>query len=176
MRHASFALLSSLALVGCSTAATKTVSVDGSRGEWGDQCYEGFAEDVETLAGPDAVDCGFHAGMGANRGDIKRWQACAREAVASGRPFKFGYRSFGIDSAFCHTAIRTPEGELLSWFLDFDVTGGSSERARSALWASGCKDIAFEAGTIGHGSFFDLKECSELTSGRAWEIQQARVR
>ena len=143
--------------------------------QWRNVCYDGFAEDVDAVAGPDAIDCGFHVGPGASSRDIAQWQACGREAQASGKPFKFGYRSFGTDSAFCDVAIRTPEGELISWYLDFDVTGGGGTGPRSALWASRCTGIAFEPGSIGPGSFFALQGCEELTSGRVWDIRQARL-
>lgn len=145
-------------------------------GGWQNVCYDGFGEDVDAIAGPEAVDCGFHVGPGASSRDIAQWQACGRKAQASGKPFKFGYRSFGIDSAFCDVAIRTPEGELISWYLDFDVTGGGGTQPRSALWASRCTGIAFEPGTIGPGSFFHLEGCEELTSGRVWDIRQGRIR
>lgn len=143
--------------------------------QWRNVCYDGFAEDVDAVAGPDAIDCGFHVGPGASSRDIAKWQACARDALASGTPVKFGYRSHGDDSAFCDVAIRTPEGELISWYLDFDVTGGGGTGPSSALWASRCTGIAFKPGSIGPGSFFHLNGCEELTSGRVWDIRQARL-
>jgi hypothetical protein len=167
-------------LCGCSAMPDKSASAGpapvAATGGWQDVCYAGFAEDVDAVAGPQAVDCGFHVGPGASSRDIAQWQACGRKAVDSGRPFKLGYRSFGTDSAFCSVAIRTPEGELISWYLDFDVTGGGGTEPSSALWASRCTGMDFRPGSIGPGSFFRLTGCEELMSGRVWDIWQARVR
>lgn len=165
-------------LCGCASvheAPTASAPV-AKAGGWRNVCYDGFAEDVDAVAGPEAVDCGFHVGPGASSRDIARWQACGRDAVASGEPFKFGYRSFGTDSAFCSVAIRTPEGELISWYLDFDVTGGGGAEPHPALWVQRCTGLDFKPGTIGPGSFFALRGCEELTSGRVWDVRQARIR
>lgn len=118
----------------------------------------------------------FHVGPGASSRDIAQWQACGRKALASGKSFKFGYRSFGDDSAFCDVAIRTPESELISWHLDFDVAGGGETGPHSVLSAARCTRIHFNPGTVGPGSFFDLQSCEELKSGRVGDIQQARIR
>jgi len=167
-------------LCGCSAIPDKSASGDpapvDTAASWRNVCYDGFADDVDAVAGPEAIDCGFHVGSGASSRDIARWQACGREALASGKSFKLGYRSFGTDSAFCDVAIRTPEGELISWFLDFDVTGGGGAGPHSVLWASRCTGLDFKPDTVGAGSFFHLTGCQESTSGRVWDIRQARVR
>lgn len=173
-----------LAVVLCGCASVQGTPTAGAvagaplaeAGQWQDVCYDGFAEDVDAVAGPGAVDCGFHVGLGASPRDIAQWQACGRKALASDKPVKMGYRGFGIDSAFCDVAIRTPEGEWISWYLDFDVTGGGGTGPHSALWASRCTRIDFEPGSIGPGSFFALKGCEELKSGRVRDILQARIR
>lgn len=174
-----------VALTGCATApVAPTASVEPTKSAvetpvivstWAEVCYDGFAEDVQALSGPDAQDCGFIAPED-GRGRVRAWRRCAREALVSGRPFRLGYRAFGTDSAYCEVAVRTPEGELIDWFFDFDVTGGSASGSESALWVSRCD--AFRIGRLDstRSSLIDGIGCAELKSGRAYEVRQARVR
>lgn len=139
-------------------------------------CYEGFAEDVDAVAGPDAIDCGFHRTFRASARDVAQWQSCGREAYASTKPLKFGYMDSGDDSAFCHVAIRTPEGELVSWSVDTDVTGGSGDVPHPVLSASHCTHLAFGHDIDSAGGIFDLEGCGVLKVGRVQDILRARVR
>jgi hypothetical protein len=172
--------LVSLALTSCTTGPNAAdASSDGAQTKpesWAGQCYEGFAQDIDAIAGVDALDCGFIDGMKVSAGAKTQWRACARAAAATGRPFKFGYRDMGIDSAYCDTAVRTPEGDLITWYFDYDLTGGAPEGPKTALWALRCADIGFDDKALGPPSFFDMFGCEKLDSGRAWGILQARLR
>lgn len=128
--------------------------------DWAEYCYDGLAEDVDSLASSGADDCGLYASP--SKADQKSAQACMRVAVAAGRPFKTGYVSFGFDSAYCDILVRKPDGQFISLFYDFDVTGqAGSDGGNSALWARRCRGISYKPGTMGAGSFFDTKDCAE---------------
>lgn len=146
-----------LIIAGCASAPSS-----GPRpGSWTNRCYGDFERDVAEIAGQSAVDCGFLP-LGASARDRAATTACARSAVESGKPFKFGYRSVGDDSAFCDVAIRRQDGQLVAFFFDSDVTGQSgTDGNHSTVWTSRCSGIEFKPGTIGPGSFFAMRDCSE---------------
>jgi hypothetical protein len=126
---------------------------------WKNICYGSFAGDVNDLVGPDALDCGMVQFEDGSRTQARK-HACARKAVKSGQPFKFGYIALGYDSLFCDVAGRSKDGQLWSFFLDYDVTGQyGSDGRNSSLQISRCDRIEFTPGTIFAGSFFNLSEC-----------------
>jgi hypothetical protein len=143
-----------LALGSCASAPV----VVPRQGSWNDRCYLGFAEDVAAIAGPAATDCGFLP-LDAAEGLRDATERCARQALKSGAPFKFGYESFGDDSGFCDVAVRNPEGEFIGLFVDYDVSGQAGYAPVAST--SRCAGLAFRPGTIGRGSFFDLEECEQ---------------
>jgi hypothetical protein len=128
---------------------------------WNGQCYKHFDEDVAELAGDTAVDCGF-VSMRATDARRKETESCARKAVKSVAPFKFGYESLGYDSVYCDIAVRRADGQMISLYYDSDITGQfGSNGNNSAASTARCTKISFSAGTIGVGSFFDLKQCTD---------------
>ena len=161
MKHHSIYLLTlpafAIAISGC---VSLPVSPPGAN-SWQDQCYTGFAQAVSSIAGDSAIDCGFLS-SGVSKGERSATAACAKDAAASDRPFKFGYAGFGTDSFFCDVAIRNADGQLISFAYDSDVTGQwNSSDGNAAVWTSRCDRIVFEPGSIVPGSFFDLRECTE---------------
>jgi hypothetical protein len=149
-------MLFAMFLSGC--AATPLAVVPDST--WNGQCYQHFAQDVSEIAGAAAMDCGFLS-MHATNAARTLTKSCAKRAVQSGGSYKFGYESMGYDSIYCDTAIRRHDGQMLSLFFDSDITGQmGSDGNNSALSTSRCKRIEFKAGTIGPGSFFDLRNCT----------------
>ncbi len=161
MKHHPIPLLALIAFV---IAAGGCVSVPVSppgANSWRDQCYTCFAQAVSSIAGDSAVDCGFLS-SGVSKGQRRATVTCAKNAVASDRPFKFGYAGFGTDSFFCDVAIRNADGQLISFAYDSDVTGGfATDGENAAVWTSRCARIAFEKGSIVLSSFFDLQGCTE---------------
>ena len=128
---------------------------------WGDNCYTSLDKDTRFLAGSDSLDCGFLP-MSATKEQRQNTLHCAKNAEKSNKAFRFGYASFGYDSAYCDVAIRTTNGQYYSLYFDFDVTGqAGTDGGNSALWVSKCKSLDFTPGTMGKGSFFDLKKCEE---------------
>lgn len=161
MKHHPIPLLALLVFViaagGCVSVPVSTLGSNS----WRDQCYTGFAQAVSSIAGDSAIDCGFLS-SGVSKGERSATAACAKDAAASDRPFKFGYAGFGTDSFFCDVAIRNADGQLISFAYDSDVTGQwNSNDGNAVVWTSRCDRIVFEPGTIVPGSFFDLRECTE---------------
>lgn len=154
MRHP---FLLTLIIAGCAS-----VQAPGPQaGSWANQCYADFERDVSEIAGQSAVDCGFLPFRASARARVAT-EACAKDAVRSGKPFKFGYGSFGDDSAFCDVAIRRPDGQLIAFFFDADVTGQMGTNGNhSTVWTSKCGKVEFKPGTRGLGSFFAMKDCVE---------------
>lgn len=159
-----YSALLSLSLAGCGSVPPALPQA----GSWANQCYVNLDRDVSKIAGPSAIDCGFLP-LDASRNNRIATEACAKNAAGNGKPFKFGYGSFGDDSAYCDVAIRGPDGQIISLFYDSDVTGQMGAKGNhSAVWTSRCKAIKFRPGTLGLGSFFEMQECSvapEIFSG-----------
>ncbi|NOT86563.1 MAG: hypothetical protein HOP03_00100 [Lysobacter sp.] len=151
-----------LAVLIIALASCASVQVSPPRaGSWTDLCYTDFDRDVSETVGEPVVDCGFLSAI-SSKTDRSATKACARDAVNNGKPFKFGYSSFGYDSAFCDVALRRADGQLISFFFDSDVTGQFGTNGNnSTVWTSRCSAIEFKPGTIGHGSFFDMQGCVE---------------
>lgn len=150
-------ILMPLILGGCTSVPASVPRAES----WTNQCYVAFERDVSEVSGQSATDCGFLSFRPSDK-DRAATEACAKNAVQSGKPFKFGYRSFGDDSAFCDVAIRRPDGQLVAFFYDADVTGQMGTNGNnSRVWTSRCKGIEFKPGTIGAGSFFAMQGCVE---------------
>lgn len=154
-------VLAAVILSGC--ASMQAPGPPNRESSWTKRCYAAFDRDVTEIAGPAARDCGILP-LNASLAAQSASKACAREAVASGGPFKFGYESYGVDSRFCSVAIRRPDGQLVSFYFDFDVTGHmGSGGGHAVVWTSKCAGIEFKPGTIGPGSFFAMQDCIEAS-------------
>ena len=126
---------------------------------WHDACYRSLVKDVSFLVGENAKDCGLLP-LGASSHYQKQITACTKAAVASGRPFKAGYISFGDDSMFCDIIVRDGKGTYWSLFFDSDSTGQMGRGGDNSIISVGqCDGIDFKPGTIGHGSFFHAVNC-----------------
>jgi hypothetical protein len=147
-------VLATLALTACATLR-QPLGV----ASWNDTCYDGLHVDVDYLGGTDAYDCGL-LHIDARDGALMQIAGCAREAVASGRPYRFGYQTIGSDSMVCGVAVRARDGQL--WFLDYDsdVSGQfGSQGNHAALWVRRCKDVRFARNAVRPAIFFELDGC-----------------
>ena len=123
--------------------------------EWA-ACHSRFAAHIDIIATDAAIDSGFFR-VGDSPARLEEIKTCAKLVVETDKAFKFGHADYGDDSLYCHAAIRDPSGRLWSYFYDSDISGGSGGPA--ALDISKCESLAFEPGTIGKHSFFNLKDC-----------------
>ncbi len=152
-------VLAAVILTGCASVQPPEAPIPEST--WTNQCYANFDRDVREIAGPSARDCGF-VPRGAAPEAPSAAKACAQKAMASSEPFKIGYEGFGIDSAFCHAAIRRADGQLVSVKYDFDVTGRNRRDGRhDKVSTSTCAGMEFEPYTMGRGAFFTVQDCAK---------------
>jgi hypothetical protein len=151
-----YLLLSLVFLTGCASAPL----IEYRAGSWTNQCYRGFEDDVASLAGKSAVDCGFLS-FGTSDEDRVLIKNCARGAVRSDQPFKFGYHGLNVDSVICDVAVRTSNGELISFFVDTDVSGQMGEDGNHIFASTAkCKNIQFIRRIPFHPTaFFNLRHC-----------------
>lgn len=112
MRHISRSL--AFLLLGLSACATQSRTPIASK-SWKNQCFAGFEEAVNELAGSRSIDCGFNSG---NPG-----LACARTALKNGSPFRLGYGGIGIDSYICDVVVKNSDNRIVQLDYDSDVTG-----------------------------------------------------
>ena len=145
-----------LSIVGC---VSSPVALKGSA-PWTGACYLSIDEDTRRIAGGDITDCGLVAPDATT--DVRQAvEECARRAVDRAGGFRFGYASFGDDSAYCHVAIRSTDGQIWDFFYDNDVTGQLGKNGNhSTVWLSRCRRVEFRPSTLGRGSFFGTEECS----------------
>lgn len=147
-----------IALLVCATLGAGCATLRQPLGthSWDDVCYQGLHADVDYLGGADAYDCGL-LHLGAGDGALSQITACARDAVASGRPYRFGYQSIGSDSLVCAAAVRAPDGRL--WLLDYDDDVGGKH---SVLWVQRCGSITFSRHPWRPAIFFSFDHCEPI--------------
>jgi hypothetical protein len=151
-------LLVVLACAGCvtvgSSLALKPETWDGSCS--GDMRAYAFPVGDEST-----VDCGFLA-LEASDQDFRDVLGCAKSAVESGKPYRFGYRNIDQYLSFCNVAMRTPDGQL--WSLQFYVPILEAMSQRKDLQysfnAKQCSTITLKNDRRG---FFGLQGCNEAT-------------
>lgn len=118
-------------------------------------------EMVQPLTGDSVVDCGFLA-LDASDQDFRNILQCARFAVQSGKPYRFGYRNIDKFLSFCKVAALSPDGKL--WSLEFYVPIQDAMSQRKDLQysfnAAQCSSIQLKNDRRG---FFDMKDCTEAT-------------
>src|SRR5438270_7251684 len=85
----------SLLIVLCALAAScATLRAPLGSRTWNSVCYEALRQDVDHLAGSGAYDCGLLR-LDAAQGAQSQITACAKQAVADGGAYRFGYQSAG---------------------------------------------------------------------------------
>lgn len=125
--------------------------------EWA--CYKGFNEDVNSIAGPDVLDCGF-AILDTSRADRRKIKKCAIDAEKQGKAYKLGF--FGVsDSIHCIVAIKDTKKKYWSIEYDSDITGGGTEKAKRVLWVSECKKMWLTKGVFGNKGYVEDSDCQE---------------
>ena len=93
---------------------------------------------LQKLSGDGAVACGV---VGLNESARDAF-ACAREQLASGRPFRLAVQVQGIDSLLWHGAALEPDGTRWTLFYDSDVHGGGGIGKESLKFVP-CHEIRF---------------------------------
>jgi hypothetical protein len=152
-------LIAAISCAGCSTVGGSATALSGNT--WDDSCNGAMREIVQPLTGESVVDCGFLA-LDASDQDFRNVLQCAKSAVQSGKPYRFGYRNIDKYLSFCKVAAHAPDGQL--WSLEFYVPIQDAMSQRKDLQynfnASQCSSIQLKNDRRG---FFDMKDCTEAT-------------
>ena len=121
--------------------------------------YQGFAESIDALVGPAAIDCGFLNLLDEKLGEAAKRKAyqCVRSALSGRQPFKFGTLRIPTDSYGYEVLARSPQGEL--WRVTFDLMLTDDESGRQ--WNQVCKSVTIDADLIVRG-----KNCLSKPDGR----------
>jgi hypothetical protein len=118
----------------------------------------------QILAGPDAIDCEWLQSPG--RGERKRMMACARKAMASSRPYRFGSGIFGVDAGFCEAVVRAPDGQIWSLRYDVDFSFPKDDpRSHPTLFVGRCDAVELLHDVRDDGVFFQAKACRQDNDG-----------
>src|SRR5262249_23327730 len=126
---------------------------------WKPVGYQGFAESIDALVGPGAIDCGFLDLLHEKQGAIAKREAyqCVRSALQGRRPFKFGTLRIPADSYGYEILARTPQGEL--WRVTFDRMLTDDESGQQ--WNQVCKSASIDADLI-----VRVEDCVNKPDGR----------
>lgn len=147
-----------LACAGCTTVGSSLALKSDT---WDGSCSGDMRAYVFPPGGDSTVDCGFLA-LEASDQDFHNMLECAKFAVQSGKPYRFGYRNIDQYLSFCNVAMSTPDGQL--WSLQFYVPILEAMSQRKDLQysfnAKQCSGITLKNDRRG---FFGLQGCTEAT-------------
>jgi len=151
--------VAAISCAGCSSVGSSVSAL--SDNTWDDSCKGAMREIVQPLTGESAVNCGFLA-LDASDQDFRNALQCAKFAVQSGKPYRFGYRNIDKFLSFCRIAAHSPDGQL--WSLEFYVPIQDAMSRKKDLQysfnAAQCSSIQLKNDRRG---FFDMKACTEAT-------------
>jgi hypothetical protein len=117
----------------------------GAPGGLGWECggNQGLANAIEKLAGPNAVDCGFHEMIGKTSFRARRLaHECVGRALQDHRPFKFATSRIPLDSFVTEVLVRSAEGKL--WIIVIDEMIGE----QPTQWTAVCKHVSVDRRTL----------------------------
>lgn len=78
---------------------------------------------IETIIGPNTLDCG-QLGVGASEQALIKALQCGLAAARQGKAFRIIKLGQSIDSVVMHGLLGKPDGGILRFFYDSDVSGG----------------------------------------------------
>ncbi len=113
----------------------------------------GVTENVEKLAGSEAIDCGFHDLLTEKgKGTMLYGIECVRRAILHDRSFMYGINRIPLDSVATEILIRTSDGKY--WTIVYDLEFDSD---KPQLWVHSCKSVKLhkKSGT------YEGKKCIE---------------
>jgi len=158
--------IAAISCAGCSTVGSSVSAL--SDNTWDGSCNGAMREIVQPLTGDSVMDCGFLA-LDASDQDFRNVLQCAKFAVQSGKPYRFGYRNIDKFLSFCKIAAHSPNGKL--WSLEFYVPIQDAMSQRKDLQysfnAAQCSSIQLKNDRRG---FFDMKDCNEATDALLAEL------
>jgi hypothetical protein len=119
------------------------------------------------FAGSGALDCGILSTY-SNRAARNGVVSCARQAIASGEAFRFGYGTIGDDAGYCNVAVRKGDGTLWSVNYEYDLSYSADDSRRGpSLQVAKCTSVSIQRQDGIKAHFFGLSGCSE--DQEAWQ-------
>ncbi|WP_086929333.1 hypothetical protein [Agarilytica rhodophyticola] len=118
----------------------------------------GVVDNVERLAGPEAVDCGFHDLQGAKgQGSVLYGIECVRRAIIHKRSVKFGTNEALPDSTVTEILIRTQDKKY--WTVLYERMLDSDELRLSV---HACESIKIHRDS----NSYESKKCVEQPTSK----------
>jgi len=156
-----------LACAGCTTVGS---SLALKQETWGQSCNGAMREYAFPLSGDSAVDCGFLA-LEASDQDFYDILQCAKDAAASGKAYRFGYRNIDKFLSYCDVAVRSPDGRLwmLQFYVPIDQAMSRKPDLQYSFNAKQCQGLILKHDRRG---FFLLDQCAEATDTLLKELHE----
>jgi hypothetical protein len=132
-----------LALAGCAAPPPRV-----ENHPWKPMAYVGFAESIDRLAGPGAVDCGMYNLLGheVTRKAKRIAFDCVQAALGSRTPFKYGTLRIPIDSFATEVLVRSAEGTL--WLIGHDQMIDDDTGETQQQWNQECHSTYVDRHTL----------------------------
>ena len=119
------------------------------------------------FSGADATDCGVLNSYSFRR-ERNKTLACARQAISSGKAFRFGYGAIGDDAGYCKLSLRKSDGSLWSVNFDYDLSYGAEDSRRGPiLYVARCTGVSLDPQDGVKGHFFGMSGC--VPDQEAWQ-------
>ena len=115
----------------------------------------------------DAIDCGILNSY-SFRPERNKALACARQAISSGKAFRFGYGAIGDDAGYCKLSLRKSDGSLWAVNFDYDLSYSSDDpRHGPILYVARCTEVSLKPQDGIKGHFFGMSGCAP--DREAWQ-------
>jgi hypothetical protein len=113
-----------------------------------------------VLADGAANDCGVLSPSVNNR-SRRAVQSCARQAIRSHAPVRFGAGSIGVDDAHCSVVVTDSSGQI--WLLEhsYDVSVEPGEK----LFVGRCSSVEFPEINASSSEYFRVAGCTADVAG-----------
>ena len=157
--HRIVCVVAVLGAIAFATSCSSTRWVPGSYAmhmTWSGVCHRTFRRDIERLAGPNAIDCGF-IGNEWSKERIKATRTCIADAMASNSGFKAGYFLVGDDGTGCDAVVRTEAGEIVSYSTMYSPLG-------SGIWVSRCEKFKLPPDPVRPADIYSAYDCKSADS------------
>ena len=129
------------------------------KADWGSQVDAKLVASIDSLVGPNAVDCGLYNLTGGAPPYRIRLAAhdCVDSAVRAGQTFKYGTLRIPIDSDATEVIARTADGKLRLIVRDVMIGEGFAQQ-----WNQICQEVGVDP----HTMIVEAERCVEESSGQ----------
>lgn len=136
--------LSILIMLMALTACTNTSVKEADKTAWQAFGYQGMAEKINQLAGPNSFNCGIHNYLEPNDPVNKHMspddsRACIKQSIQSKTPLRYGSVRIPIDSFLFDALVLSEEGEF--WLIRYDIMVDGTDNRH---FIDRCKSVAID--------------------------------